>query len=43
MVELQFLDLKRALYNKGNYRLHVFSGKFAIREDFITTAIKWYK
>ena len=33
MVELQFLDLKRALYNKGNYRLHVFSGKFAIRED----------
>jgi hypothetical protein len=21
------------LYNKGNYRLHVFSGKFAIRED----------
>ena len=33
MVELQFLDLKRALYSKGNYRLHGFSRKFAIRED----------
>jgi hypothetical protein len=37
MIKLQFLDLHRALYNKGNYILHGIFRRHCIREDLFRT------
>ena len=37
MIKIQFLDLHRALYNKGNYILHGIFRRHCIREDLIRT------
>ena len=37
MIKLQFLDLNRALYNKGNYIIHGIFRGHCIREDLVRT------
>jgi hypothetical protein len=37
MINIQFLDLHRALYNKGNYILHGIFRRHCIREDLFRT------
>ena len=37
MIKIQFLDLQRALYNKGNYILHEIFRRHCIREDLFRT------
>jgi hypothetical protein len=37
MIKLQFLDLHRALYNKGNYICHGIFRRQCIREDLFRT------